>query len=83
MFLALWVMLFRDLARIWPDARDPVLVLGLGGALLTYFLRSFSDHFPASGLITSTRVSFLLWTLLAAGVAVIRLAQRDQPVTHA
>jgi O-antigen ligase len=82
-FLAWWVVLFRELARAWRPERNVVVTAGVTGALLAYFLRSFSDHFPASSLITSTRVSFLMWTLLAMGVATVRLAERGRSASHA
>ena len=82
-FVAIWLLMFKALARAWLSDRNLVLVAGITGALLTYFLRSFSDHFPASSLITSVRVSFLMWTLLAMGAAAVRLSTRQRPAAHA
>jgi len=52
--------------------RTGVVALGLLGALVTIVARSLGDHF-LSGLPTADRTGFLVWTLLAASAATIRL----------
>ncbi|MCC7418397.1 MAG: O-antigen ligase family protein [Acidobacteria bacterium] len=81
-FLAIWAIMLWRLTRAWPRDGFVVVVAGVTGALLAYFLRSFSDHFPASSLISSTRVSFLMWTLLAMGAAALRVVDRGGAAAH-
>jgi O-antigen ligase len=70
-FLLIWWRMLADLSRICGRTRTGVVALGLFGALVTLVVRSLGDHF-LSGLPTADRVSFLVWTLLAASTATIR-----------
>lgn len=72
-FSLIWWKLLRGLLQQCSHSRRGVLAMGLFGALLTFFLKSMLEHL-LSGLTVSTRVSFLLWTLFAAAVALGRLA---------
>jgi O-antigen ligase len=75
-FLLIWAGLFR---RLWLSATSPgppcAVTIGVFGALVAFFVRCLTDHFM-SGLPISDRVAFLLWTLIAAGVAATRLPER-------
>ena len=50
-----------------------LLAFAFGGVLVAYFLRNVGDDFTSGIIMTSDRVSFLLWTLFAAGASVVRL----------
>jgi O-antigen ligase len=78
-FLTVWLTLFTRLWRA-PIARaaSGAATMGIFGALVAFFVRGLTDHFLA-GLDTSDRLAFLLWTLIAAGVAAARLARAPQP----
>jgi len=71
-FLLIWWRILAGLARLCGHTRTGVVALGLLGALVTVVARSLGDHF-LSGLPTADRTGFLVWTLLAASAATIRL----------
>jgi O-antigen ligase len=68
----LWLLVFRMLWRLWParEAPDPVSA-GIFGALVAFFVRALMDHF-FTGLETSERMSYVLWTLFAMTAAAWR-----------
>jgi O-antigen ligase/polysaccharide polymerase Wzy-like membrane protein len=72
-FLAIWWQLLPRLARRVDGTRVGMLALAFGGVLVAYFLRNLGDDFTSGIIMTSDRISFLLWTLFAAGAAVARL----------
>src|SRR5206468_432149 len=62
--LAIWLKLF---GRLWSAATSPgparAVTAGLLGALVAFFVRCLTDHFM-SGFPISSRVGFLVWTLI-------------------
>ena len=75
-FLLIWWRIFKRLSGLWSRSASGLLALALSGALFSFFVRSLSDYFMSDGLRHSERMGLLLWTLLGAAVAVVRLPDR-------
>jgi O-antigen ligase len=72
-FLAIWWRLLLTLSRRIDSTQLGLLAFAFGGVLVAYFLRNVGDDFTSGIIMTSNRISFLLWTLFAAGASVARL----------
>ncbi len=72
-FLLIWWRVLKHLSGSWSRSDIGMLAVAFSGALFAFFARSLTDHF-LTGLETSERMGFLLWTLFAAAVAVARLS---------
>jgi hypothetical protein len=54
-----------------------MLAMALFGALVVFAVRGTVEHLLA-GLEVSTRITFLMWMLLSAAVAVVRLPRVEE-----
>jgi len=73
--LTMWALLFKRLASAVARSQTGMLTIGFAGALIAFFVCSWSDHFTAYGLAPRNRIAFLSWTLLAAAVAALRASR--------
>jgi O-antigen ligase len=76
-FLAIWAVLLGRLAPQVDRTFVGLLALAFGGALAAYLLRNLGDDFTSGIIMTSNRISFLLWTLIAAAESVGRLPRES------
>lgn len=75
--LMMWALLFKRLASAIARSPTGMLTIGFAGALIAFFVCSWSDHFTAYGLAPRNRIAFLSWTLLAAAVAAVRASRAE------
>lgn len=77
-FLLIWWRMLNRLSRSWSRTSTGVLSLALSCALFSIFVGSLSQYQMRDGMIAAERMSFLLWTLLAAAAALARLQGNDK-----
>jgi O-antigen ligase len=76
-FLVVWYRVFRfGYERGLGGNLSAIVMVGSIGALAAFAVRSIGEHF-LSGLPSSDRMSFLVWTLLAAATALYQWNQTD------
>jgi len=74
--LATWWTAVAACWRAWSAAVMPVLALGYGGALLTFFVRAQADNF-LDNLVTTDRTRVVVSLLLGAALAIQRLTRAE------
>ena len=76
-FLVVWYRVFRfGYERGLGGNLSAIVMVGSIGALAAFAVRSVGEHF-LSGLPSSDRMSFLVWTFLAAATALYQWNQTD------
>ena len=76
--IALWLAVTGAAWRAWRRAIVPTVSCGLLFALIAFFIRAQTDTF-LYGLGTTDRTRVLIWMMMAAAVALGRLASSGNP----
>lgn len=76
---AIWGYLLFGLRQELERPGIRTLAVGFGGALVAYVFATLGTHYTSGLFVSSDRVRFLVWTLIAAAAATIRASRSQLP----